>query len=803
MTHDPHQSQAPSAQPTPSGLAGTEGLIDPQDSLQRQNQKLLKIVATLMRRVEQDTDASGVAYAQFERAAMLEAEVRSRTRDLQHTLELLNRSNSKLAQANRETEAARANLTNAIETIQEGFALFDPQDRLVMYNSRFGMHMADLRPQLTSGLRFETYVHLASQSPDLALAKGVSAQDWARRRLDRHTQTSVMFNVEMTGNRWVQVSEHRTGDGGTVILQTDISDIMRLQHQERERLLDDQARLIQATLEHLNQGVGIFDGAGQLVGWNQLLADLLAIPATKLQLGLPFAMILEWLRSDFTFDGAVSADDVARWSRRDADRVPLAFDLHHSDHRILTVFMQQMPDDGFVISFTDVTRERQAVRAMRAAKETLEDRVAARTLELQDALRVAERANASKSRFVAAASHDLLQPLSAAKLFVAALDSELSGDGARDTLAKAASALDSVEDLLTALLDISRFDSGRASTQTGAVHLDVLLTQLGDELRPSAQTKGIDLRLRPTRVQVLSDATYLRRIVQNLMTNAIRYTHTGGVLVGVRRRGACVRLEIWDTGVGIAATDQTRIFAEFQRINATASAADGMGLGLAIVERACALLDHPLSLRSVPGKGTVFAIELPCVETHTDISRGSGRGSGRDSGENSKRISGTDTGDATPVHADTDMTDTDAYIGRDANQPSDAPRTDTATNTLIVLLIEHDPDLRQALTLTLEQWGMEVLTCASEQDAIDLIAEIGILPDVLIADMQLPQGCSGGDAIANLCQRFAPLPACLISADHSAAARNIASELGVPLFHKPIDPRALLAFLKAQRPRTN
>lgn len=126
----------------------TEGLIDPRDSLERQNEKLLKITATLMRRVEQDTDASGLAYAQFERAVLLEEEIRSRTRDLERTLDLLNLSNAKLAEANRETEAARANLANAIETVQEGFALFNAQDVLVMCNSRFGMHMPDIRADL-------------------------------------------------------------------------------------------------------------------------------------------------------------------------------------------------------------------------------------------------------------------------------------------------------------------------------------------------------------------------------------------------------------------------------------------------------------------------------------------------------------------------------------------------------------------------------------------------------------------------------------------------------------------------------
>ncbi|WP_374015574.1 PAS-domain containing protein [Phaeobacter sp. A36a-5a] len=758
----------------------TQGLIDPRNSLERQNEKLLKITATLMRRVEQNTDASGLAYAQFERAVLLEEEIRSRTRDLERTLDLLNLSNAKLAEANRETEAARANLADAIETVQEGFALFNPQDVLVMCNSRFGMHMPDIHARLRPGLAFEAYVNLVSGSSALSLPAGTTAAEWAARRLARHQDRSVMFNVRMTGNRWLQVSEHRTSDSGTVILQTDVTDIMRLQHQERERILDDQARLIRATLEHLNQGVCIFDQQARLVGWNRLMGELLSIPISRFRIGSRFERIFEHLRAEFTFEQADMADQVTLWTRPKADpapdipserirsgpaiRAPLSFDVQQGMTRVLTVFMQEMPDGGFVISFTDVTAERTAARAMSEARDTLEQRVLDRTLELEDALQAAERANASKSRFVAAASHDLLQPLSAAKLFVAALQSELPTGGSRETLNKAANALDSVETLVSALLDISRLDSGRATRHVTSVDLDDLLLQLHDELRPMADAKGLSFRLRLSQTRVLSDVTYLRRILQNLISNALRYTSRGGVLVGIRPRRDTVRVEIWDTGTGIPDEDRTLIFAEFQRLNATVSAADGMGLGLAIVERACGLLGHPLTLRSRVGRGTVFAVDLP-------------RDTARLHQSHQSELSGARMAEVAPS-------------GTASPDPAAVP-----LGQLIALLIVTDPDLRHALTLTMEQWGIDVLPCASEEDARALLTEIDVTPDVLVIDLQLGADQNGAEVITRLNRDLGALPACLISADRRPQVARLAQNTGARLFTKPIQPEQLRSFL--------
>ena len=723
-------------------------LINPLDSVEVQNKKLSKIVFALMNRVEQATDASGAAYAQFERAAVLEQDVQNRTKELEHALDLLNESNAQLAQANSETEAARSNLANAIEAIQEGFALFDANDRLVLCNSRFGMHMPDIHDHLLPGLLFDNYVRMVSESSFLSLPPNETPAQWAERRLKRHQETHVIFNVRIIWNRWVQVSEHHTPDGGTVILQTDVSDIMRLQRQERERMLDDQAKLIRATLEHLIQGVCIFDNQARIVGWNHRIAELLPISLSSIRVGTPFETILAKLEGKIKFVAEMTPNAIQDWGRQKSGRVPIRFEIEHGPQTILDVFAQEMPDGGFVISFTDITSETKAIRAIKTANETLEQRVLERTLELEDALAVAERANASKSRFVAAASHDLLQPLSAAKLYIASLDNASSDERARDIIGKAGRALNSVENILEALLDISKLDSGRASFNIGAVSLGVILDQLRDEFSPVAAQKKLDLRFVKTNAVVQSDATYLRRILQNLIGNALRYTDAGKVLVGVRQNKSSVRVEVWDTGPGIPDDKQNIIFGEFQRLNASASAAEGMGLGLAIVERACSLLNHPLRVESKVGVGTGFLVEIPRTV-------------------------------------------------RSVQHPNQKQEYNIQTiePNLVALLIENDVELQGALTITMEQWGIDVLPVLSGSEAISLLHEIDIVPDVILADYQLDLGETGTDAIRQLWSIYGRIPAALITANRTQQVMQDCQKSGIELMYKPISSENLRDYI--------
>jgi len=736
------------------GRAMTYNLINPADPPARQMEKLMTITQVLMRRVEQATDDSGVAYAQFQRAAMLEDQVRDRTRDLERALDLLNQSNASLAEANTRAQAARNNLANAIETVQEGFALFDTDDRLVLCNSRFGVHMRDILSVLKPGLGFADYVTAVSRSRYLAVPEDESRADWAVRRMRRHQDPHVIFNVQMIDDHWVQVSEHRTMDGGTVILQTDVTDIIRSERSARGKMLDEQARVIRATLDHIDQGVVIFDAEARLMGWNVRLGQLLAIPMARFRIGASFAYLFDRFRADFRFSAGMTAQRLEAWVQRPQGdgvpaRAPLSFEVRRGDALILAVFAQEMPDGGFVMSFSDVTSERAAIEALSRANETLEARVMERTLELEDALAHAERANASRSRFVAAASHDLLQPLSAAKLFMSSIDDAAVDEATRATLAKAQNALVSVEGILDALLDISKLESGRAAVSVGQVPLGRILSRLTEEFGAIAAAKGLGFSVRGTEALVLSDPTYLRRILQNLIGNALRYTETGRVLVSARRRGGMIRLEVWDTGPGIPEEEQDNIFKEFHRLNARASASEGMGLGLAIVERACALLGHPLGLASRLGRGSCFMLQVPLAETHAP------------------------------------------------SLPAPLPRPNPKLRLAgkIGFLVENDDNLRRAMGLLLEKWGISVIDAGSGEEALALLDELGILPDFLLVDHQLGDGMTGLELLTDLRARHGDLPARLITADRSADLMARTAQDGIALIHKPIEAQALMAFL--------
>lgn len=722
----------------------TPSLIDPADPPERQNAKLAKIVSVLMARVEQATDESGAAYAQFQRALTLEEEVRARTRDLEHTLDLLNRSNARLSHAIAEAEAARTDLADAIESVREGFALFGSDDRLVLTNSRFCEALPDLRRHLVPGLRFVEYIRRVAASPHLALPDGRTRPEWMRERLRHHRLPSATFNVQTEADRWIQVSEHRTPGGGTAILQTDITDLVRIERQERDKLLDAQAVLIGATLDHVDQGIAIFDADGRLVGWNVRLGAVLALPIQLLRVGLGFASFADHLRRQVAGD---AADALADWVGR-ARRAPLALALRTGSGSDLDLSARAMPDRGFVVSFTDVTAERDAKRALEAANESLEGRVAERTLALADALAEAERANASKSRFVAAASHDLLQPLSAAKLFLAALDAAGSEDERRVAVGRIRSAFDSVESILAALLDISRLESGAGAITLTTVPLDALFHRLGAEFRPLAERKGLDLRVLPARVAVLSDASYLRRIVQNLVANAVNYTRSGKVLLGARRLPGAVRIEVWDTGPGIPEAEREGVFREFRRLPGS-EGTDGLGLGLAIVERAALLLRHPIELVSVEGRGTGFRLTVPLAG-------------------------------ALPPSGP-------APEGEAAFDPG----------SMTALLIENDAAVAAAFEALLERWGVGALTATGAAEAAALLDDLGLAPDVIVADYHLDAGADGLAAIAALRARHGPIPATLVTADRTPEVAERCAAAGVGLLIKPVEPAALRRWLAA------
>ena len=721
----------------------TQSYINEADSAERRQEKLEKIVEVLMRRVERDTDQSSPNYSHFQAAIVLEKQVRSRTKDLGEALESLADVNAKLLVAKAEAEAARSDLANALEAIREGFALFDPNDQLVMRNSRFCAYLPDVVDKMESGLSFNDYVSIVSASDHIVL--DTSRENWIKDRLKAHKRRYANFNVEHKNDRWVQVSEQRTPNNSTAVLQTDVTDMLRIERQERDKLLGTQAAMIRATLDHLNQGIAIFDAGHALLGSNVSLREMLSPPQRLLQTGTRFSTIVDYFLDQATFVEAPELINLSNWVHSEAGRAPLGLRLSSTEERHYDVFCQETPEQGFVISFTDVTNERAAITAMHAVNETLEQRVHERTAELRDARDQAERANTSKSRFVAAVSHDLLQPLNAAKLFIASLKEVGQPVPAQELTQRIENAFESVETILSALLDITKLDSGSHSVDVTAFPVEKVLRSVREEFGHRAVAKGLRLRVRRDQGIVRSDHMYLLRIVQNLVTNAIRYTSSGGVLVATRKRGDHLRIEVWDTGAGISTDHHAEIFQEFRRLDRAGKDEPGMGLGLAIVERACKLLGHELSFSSVEGRGSVFRIDVPLAKP----------------GE-----VGEEQFSAEPV-----------------------------LTPMVALLIEENQTIRAETSKLLENWGINTIEAENGAEATQLLREVDIIPDVIIVDHVLAGPRDGFSTVSRLRDTYGHLPAVLMSSDPVSELIGRAQSEKLTLLQKPLEPRRLRSIL--------
>lgn len=393
-----------------------------------------------------------------------------------------------------------------------------------------------------------------------------------------------------------------------------------------------------------------------------------------------------------------------------------------------------------------VALEHEVVARTQQLEQVLAD-LTQRNRELAVARAAAEEANRSKTRFLRAASHDLLQPLSAARLFLSVLAGTQLDEAQGEMVDRLAGAFESVEELMHAVLDIARLDSQRIEFDRRPLAMDPLFARLADEFGPMAEQKGLRLRFAPTSVVVDSDAVFLRRIAQNLVSNALKYTARGGVLVGMRRRGAMAWLEVWDTGPGIPAIDRNRIFGEFQRLNRDPGTG-GMGLGLSIVRRACAKLGHPLQLDSEPMRGTVFRVGLPLAAA------------------------------ADPL--------------RQPDQPVQAQ----ALRGRLALIVENDAAMRRGYELILrDQLGMVVRLAGGTAEAVATMGDEA--PDIILADYNLDEGDTGLASIAALrVSAGQPLPAIMVTARRDPDLARACADIGVPLLEKPVGPAELQAVIE-------
>ncbi len=432
-------------------------------------------------------------------------------------------------------------------------------------------------------------------------------------------------------------------------------------------------------------------------------------------------------------------------------------------------------------SVGDITARKNAEAELQRAYDELEKRVNERTKalvmvnkqlstevqerravekELSVAKEIAEQANRSKDKYLAAASHDLLQPLNAARLLVSTLQERKLADKDLSLVNRVHKALNNAEDLLTDLLEISKLDANAVSQEISAIPANRLLTTLGDEFQSVATQADVRLQVLPCNLGVLSDQRLLGRILRNFLSNAIRHSSRGRVLLGCRRRKSFVRFQVWDTGPGIPDDKLEEIFLEFRQLKnkKTNREEKGVGLGLAIVERISRMLDHPVRVKSVVGKGSVFSVDVPICEIASD-----------------QKVSPCAA--ATPIDVQNDL------------------------SAVPILVVDNDSSITNSMADLLRQWGAIPMCALSKRSAVSELKYSEQQPSMILADYHLDDGETGIEVIEAIHElQKSKIPAVIITADRTQELNKECERLGYYILNKPVKPaklRALISHLLA------
>jgi Na+/proline symporter/signal transduction histidine kinase len=534
------------------------------------------------------------------------------------------------------------------------------------------------------------------------------------------------------------------------------------------KLLDDahaalhfNREMLQTALNHVRQGIAVFNPELQLITSNRQFGEILDLPAQYTQIGIPLGEIVEFIGGNNRSPGG-GTDEVAlarRLAAYTAEGEPYLERLTDRN-MVIEVRANRMPGGGLVITFSDITPSFEAAEALERANATLEKRVRERTEELTRlnselalAKSIAEDANISKTRFLAAASHDILQPLNAARLYVTSLVERQNGGEDARLVGNIDDSLEAIEEILGALLDISRLDSGAMTPSITNFRVSDLMRSLEVEFTPIAKARKLKLTFVPCSLPVSSDRVLLRRLLQNLISNAIKYTPKGRVLVGCRRKGSSLQISIYDTGLGIPVLKRAEIFKEFHRLDQGARIARGLGLGLSIVERLARVLNHGIAVDSTGSGGSHFSVTMPIAKTVTH----------------------TATVPGTSVSAKTPMSGT------------------------LIVCIENDRAILDGMKTLLTGWDAKVIAATDPAEATEAIAATGERITGLLVDYHLDRG-NGIAAIRDIRARFGvTIPAILITADRSPHVRDAAREDGIVVLNKPVKPAALRALLAQWR----
>ncbi|BBN82748.1 sensor histidine kinase [Pseudoalteromonas sp. A25] len=538
---------------------------------------------------------------------------------------------------------------------------------------------------------------------------------------------------------------------------------------ETTQALQFNQNLLYTSLENLSHGISVVDKDLNLVAWNKRYSEMFAYPEGFLEVGLPIEKVIRFNAQR----GECGPGDIERLVDKRVQHLrngtPHHFIRHRRDGQVYEMRGNPLPEGGFVTSFSDITMHIATQNALEEINMDLENRIEARTQEIRTintdlqaqiasridtekalmaAKKEAEQANDSKTRFLALASHDILQPLNAARLYLAAIDESQLNQQDQGNFDKLSDSLDSTVHLMSALLDIAKLEQGAMKPAPRHFCIDDILNPLANEYAIVSSEKGLQLKVRSNHAYVHSDITYLRRIIQNLVSNAVKYTENGKVLVTCRNRTHSLRLEVWDTGPGISEHQLNKIFHDFYRIQSNDN--KGVGLGLGVVKRLCDLLCLELDVTSIVGKGSRFSITIPVGDRQLADSKAN----------------------ADPLQSQ-------------SNKKAQ----------LKVIVVDDDPKNLKAMDSLLSKWHINAALFSQAQEAIEY-ANNQHAPDMILMDYQLGQDGDGISLIANLRKIWqAPVPAILITAVRDEALKQQAKQAQIHYLSKPVKPAKLKALL--------
>ena len=605
------------------------------------------------------------------------------------------------------------------------------------------------------------------------LVKRFAGEREARQLLQRHLKTANPVMTQLAPPNLQQGIERSlsavVGGASMRLLLTAASKNNPLPMDSVAQFVDEASQvylfnqaLLRATIENISMGISVVDADLRLIAWNQRYISMFNYPADLIEVGRPVLDLLRYNATRGWFGQHSNDIDMEIEKRLTYLRQGSSyrFQRRQPDGRVFEMQGNPLPGGGFVTTYNDVSSFVEVAQQLERSNNTLEQRVTERTHELErlnqqlaSAKLQLEEQTISKNRFFAAASHDLLQPFNAAALFCGLIREQTQQLPQVQQLAKnLASSLNSAEDLLASILELTKLDSGVVKAQPGVSSLHQLLDHIAREATVLAGEKQLQFHYQHCSAFVQTDNRLLRRVIQNLVSNAIRYTERGKIVLGCRRcqladGSPAIRIEVWDTGIGISSAEQQHIFQEFQQ----GAHADqrGLGIGLAISQRISLLLQHPLTLQSTPGAGSCFAITVPRAPT--------------------------------PSLANT-------------LSPSLPNSVNFAGKT--VLLLDNEAQLRTAVAELLRSWQCQVLVAAKPAEAMAMVQSHG-QPDLLLFDYHLDAGATGVEVAVQLQQHFGvQAPVVIHSADQQQSTRDAAMNAGFHFMLKPLKEASLKRLLQ-------